>query len=114
MDANLAYGNNKWGNFIAVNGLNTSRFLDPPEFVVLHDKGNLEDLFDRLDLQLSSADSLHMNFGYTRSWFQTPNSYDKLQNIGVVRSLRQSCACGRSALADQDLQHRAFVDTHPE
>src|SRR4029077_2063094 len=26
--------------------------------------------------QLSSADSLHVNFGYTRSWFQTPNSFD--------------------------------------
>ena len=26
----LAYGSQKWGNFIAANGLNTSRFLDPP------------------------------------------------------------------------------------
>ena len=28
----LAYGGGKWGNFIAANGLNTGRFLDPPEF----------------------------------------------------------------------------------
>ena len=28
----LAYGGEKWGNFIAANRLNTSRFLDPPEF----------------------------------------------------------------------------------
>src|SRR5580658_609453 len=27
----LAVGNQKYGNFIAANGLNTSRFLDPPE-----------------------------------------------------------------------------------
>ncbi len=35
----LSYGGAKWGNFTAANGLNTGRFLDPPEFVVMHDKG---------------------------------------------------------------------------
>lgn len=73
---NLAYGGQKWGNFISASGLNTGRFLDPPEFVVMHDKGNEENLFDRVDYQLSTADSLHLNFQYTRSWFQTPNSFD--------------------------------------
>jgi Carboxypeptidase regulatory-like domain/TonB-dependent Receptor Plug Domain len=73
---NLAYGGPKWGNFISASGLNSSRFLDPPEFIVMHDKGNEENLFDRLDYQLSTADSLHLNFQYTRSWFQTPNSFD--------------------------------------
>ena len=43
---------------------------------MLHDKGNEENLFDRVDYQLSSADSIHLNFGYSRSWFQTPNSLD--------------------------------------
>ncbi|MGH9759407.1 MAG: carboxypeptidase regulatory-like domain-containing protein, partial [Blastocatellia bacterium] len=70
----LAYGGQKWGNFIAMGGLNTGRFLDPPEFTVMHDKGNQENVFDRVDYQFSSADSVHLNFGYTRSWFQTPNS----------------------------------------
>jgi hypothetical protein len=74
---NLAYGGPKWGNFISANGLNSGRFLDPPEFVVMHDKGNEENVFDRVDLQLSGADSLHLNFLYTRSWFQNPNSYDQ-------------------------------------
>jgi hypothetical protein len=74
--AELAYGGQNWGNFISVGGLNTGRFLDPPEFTVLHDKGNEENLFDRVDYQLSTADSIHFNFGYTRSWFQTPNSFD--------------------------------------
>jgi hypothetical protein len=73
---NLAYGGAKWGNFIATNGLNSGRFLDGPEFVVMHDKGNEENVFDRIDYQLSTADSLHMNLGFTRSWFQTPNSFD--------------------------------------
>jgi len=74
--AELAYGGKNWGNFISANGFNSGRFLDPPEFTVLHDKGNEENLFDRVDYQLSNADSIHLNFGYSRSWFQTPNSLD--------------------------------------
>ncbi|MFZ3370692.1 MAG: TonB-dependent receptor, partial [Candidatus Sulfotelmatobacter sp.] len=76
VQAELAYGGKNWGNFISAGGLNTGRFLDPPEFTVLHDKGNEENLFDRVDYQLSTADSIHLNFGYSRSWFQTPNSLD--------------------------------------
>jgi len=72
----LAYGGAKWGNFISANGLNSGRFLDPPEFVVMHAKGNEENVFDRVDYQLSTADSIHLNLGFTRSWFQTPNSFD--------------------------------------
>jgi hypothetical protein len=82
----LAYGTEKWGNFIAVDGLNTSRFLDPPELNAIHDKGNEENLFDRVDFQLSKADAIHTNFQYTRSWFQTPNTIDNL-NIGVLDSV---------------------------
>jgi Carboxypeptidase regulatory-like domain/TonB-dependent Receptor Plug Domain len=73
---NLGYGGEKWGNFISLSGLNSGRFLDPPEFAVAHDKGNEENLFDRVDFQISKSDSLHVNLGYTRSWFQTPNSFD--------------------------------------
>jgi len=72
----LSYGGQKWGNFIALSGLDTGRFLDPPEFAVIHDKGNEENVFDRVDYQYSTKDSLHFNFGFTRSWFQTPNSFD--------------------------------------
>jgi hypothetical protein len=75
---NLAYGSQKWGNFIAANGLKSGRFLDPPEFTAIHDKGNEENLFDRVDYQLSQKDSIHGNFQYTRSWFQTPNTFDNL------------------------------------
>ena len=49
--ANLAIGGSKWGNFVSVNGLNTGRFLDPPEFQVMHSKGNEENGFDRFDFQ---------------------------------------------------------------
>jgi hypothetical protein len=72
----LAYGGNKVGNYISVSGLNTGRFLDPPEFKVMHDKGNEQNVFNRTDFKLSNADSLQLNLGFTRSWFQQPNSYD--------------------------------------
>jgi hypothetical protein len=74
---NLGYGGAKWGNFISASGLNSGRFLDPPEFAVMHDKGNEENLFDRVDYKFSDADSILLNFGYTRSWFQNPNSFDQ-------------------------------------
>src|SRR5882762_2584543 len=73
---NFGYGGQKWGNFISANGLNSGRFLDPPEFTVMHAKGNEENIFDRVDFQLSNVDSIHLNLGFTRSWFQTPNSFD--------------------------------------
>jgi len=79
---NLAYGGQNWGNFISVNGLNSGRFLDPPEFTVIHDKGNEENVFDRIDYQVSKADSLHVNLGFTRSWFQNPNSFDNVLHSG--------------------------------
>ena len=74
---NLGYGGANWGNFISANGLNSGRFLDPPEFAVMNDRGNEENLFDRVDYKLSNADSILLNFGYTRSWFQNPNSFDQ-------------------------------------
>jgi hypothetical protein len=74
----LAYGNQKWGNFISANGLRSGRFLDPPEFTAIHDKGNQENIFDRVDYQVSQKDTIHGNFQYTRSWFQTPNTFDNL------------------------------------
>jgi hypothetical protein len=79
----VAFGGKKWGDFFAANGLNTSRFLDPPELQAIHDKGNEENLFDRVDYLISGADSIHVNFQYTRSWFQTPNTIDNL-NLGIM------------------------------
>jgi hypothetical protein len=73
---NLGYGGQNWGNFISANGMDTGRFLDGPEFTVMHDRGNEENLFDRVDFKPSSADTVNVNLGFSRSWFQTPNSYD--------------------------------------
>jgi len=62
----VAFGGKKWGDFISVGGLNTGRFLDPPEFSVVHSKGNEQNVFDRVDFQPNGADSIHLNLGYTR------------------------------------------------
>jgi hypothetical protein len=80
----LSYGGKSWGNFIEADALNTGRFLDPPEFSVFHDKGNEENFFDRVDYSFTPADSVHLDFNYSRSWFQNPNSYDNLNVPNVV------------------------------
>jgi hypothetical protein len=84
---NLGYGGDKWGNFITANGLDTSRFLDPPEFTVMHDKGNEENIFDRIDLQPTTANTLRLDAEYTRSWYQNPNSYDQQLHFGLFDPL---------------------------
>jgi len=71
-----AYGGNNWGDFLSASGLDTGRFLDGPEHQAFHDHGNELNLFDRIDLKPSQADSINLNLQFTRSWFQTPNSYD--------------------------------------
>jgi hypothetical protein len=80
----LAYGGKNWGNFVELDGLNSGRFLDPPEFQVFHDKGNEQNAFDRVDYNFSAVDSIHLDVDYSRSWFQTPNTYDNLNVQNVV------------------------------
>src|SRR5277367_2437792 len=93
----LAYGGDNWGNYISANGLNTARFLDGPEVGVMHDRGNEENFFDRVDFKLSQADTLNLNFGYSRSWFQTPNSYDAQNATGwTFLSATPICPAGQT------------------
>jgi hypothetical protein len=80
----LAYGGKNWGNFSELDGLNSGRFLDPPEFAVFHDKGNEQNVFDRVDYTFSESDSLHLDLNYSRSWFQTPNAFQNLNVQNVV------------------------------
>jgi hypothetical protein len=80
----LSYGGKNWGNFFEGDAQNSGRFLDGPEFAVFHDKGNEENFFDRVDYTFSPVDSMHMDLNYSRSWFQTPNSYDNLNVENVV------------------------------
>ena len=43
---------------------------------MLHDHGNQGNIFDRIDFKPSQSDTINLNLGFTRSWFQTPNSFD--------------------------------------
>lgn len=77
-EATLGLGSAKLGNFVAVDSLRTGRFLDTPEFLPIHDIGNSETVFDRVDWQPGAVDAFHMDLLGARNWFQVPNSYDQL------------------------------------
>ncbi len=100
---NLAAGSKKYGEFVAANFLNTSRFLDPPEFEAIHDRGNETNVFNRADYRFDANDTVQLNLGYTRSWFQTPNSLDNLNPAQFNGSL----ASGSLPATDQ----RAKINT---
>jgi len=99
----LSYGGQNWGNFFELDGLNSGRFLDPPEFVVFHDRGNEQNLFDRADYKLTAKDSVRLNLNYSRSWFQTPNAYDNLNVANVI---------GGGATADPVFGNVGDADQH--
>jgi hypothetical protein len=97
----LAYGGNSWGNYVSANGLNTGRFLDGPELGVTHDRGNEENFFDRVDYKLSPKDTISINLAYSRSWFQTPNSYDAENGTGwTFLSATPVCPAGQIGSCD--------------
>jgi len=76
-NASLSFGSSRVGNFITEDINNSGRFLDSPEFVPLHDHGNSESLFDRIDYAASSMNTYHLNLTASRSWYQVPNQYDQ-------------------------------------
>ena len=77
-DVSYGFGNEKLGNFLALDGTRSGRFLDTPEFSPFHDKGNNETVFDRFDFQPDSTDVVHLNLFAARNWIQIPNDYDQL------------------------------------
>src|ERR1700680_2556943 len=90
----LGFGNAKFGNFIALDGVRSGRFLDTPEFTAFHDKGNNETIFDRFDYQPSGRDAFHLNLFAARNWFQIANDYDQLAQDQHQRVLTWSIAPG--------------------
>jgi hypothetical protein len=90
----LGIGNEKFGNFFAIDGVRSGRFLDTPEFLPIHDTGNNQSLFDRIDFQPTSKDAIHLNLFAARNWFQIPNDYDQLGQDQHQRVLTWSVAPG--------------------
>ena len=90
----LGFGNAKLGNFLAVDGSRSGRFLDTPELAAFHDKGNNQSLFDRFDYLAGAKDVFHLNLFSARNWIQIPNSYDQLPQDQHQRVLTWSIAPG--------------------
>jgi hypothetical protein len=111
LGVNLAYGGNNWGNFISASGLQTGRFLDGPEFQVFHDHGNEENIFDRLDFKFNTDDTMNLNLTYTRSWFQTPNSYDAENADAWTGLIVDSAGIGPNGLPVGSQDQRSKINT---
>jgi outer membrane receptor protein involved in Fe transport len=92
--ASFGMGNEKFGNFIVVNGVRSGRFLDTPEISPIHDIGNNGSIFDRFDWQPTPRDAVHLNLFAARNWFQVPNSYDQLTQDQKQRVLTWNIAPG--------------------
>ena len=90
----LGFGNEKMGNFLAIDGVRSGRFLDTPEFAVFHDIGNNQTIFDRFDYQPTPTDVFHLNIFGARNWIQIPTSYDQIGQDQKQRVLTWSIAPG--------------------
>jgi len=90
----LGFGNAKVGNFLAIDGIRSGRFLDTPEFRPFHDIGNNQTIFDRLDFQPTGKDVFHLNLFAARNWIQIPNSLDQAGQDQRQRVLTWSFAPG--------------------
>ena len=85
MGFNFGYGGKSWGNFISANGLNTSRFLDRPEFNVMHDRGNEENVFDRFDFKPSAKDSRQLELPVYALLVPKPQFLRRARRHGMER-----------------------------
>ncbi len=90
----LGFGTPTLGNFLALNGSRSGRFLDTPELLPIHDIGNNGSIFDRVDWQLGPKDVFHLDLFTARNWFQVPNSYDQLTQDQKQRVMSWSIAPG--------------------
>jgi hypothetical protein len=76
-EGTFGMGGPKVGNFIGFDFERSGRFLDAPEFSVLHDRGISSGLFDRFDFNPTDKDALHANIFVSRNNFQVPNQFDQ-------------------------------------
>ena len=90
----LGFGGTKLGNFLAVDGIRSGRFLDSPEFVPYHDIGNNQTIFDRLDYQPTGKDVFHLNLFAARNWIEIPNDLDQQAQDQRQRVLTWNIAPG--------------------
>lgn len=75
--ATFGFGNKRVGNFTAFDFERSSRFLDPPEFTAMHDRGKSATIFNRFDYSPGPNDSLHLTTYFARNFFQIANTFDQ-------------------------------------
>ena len=119
-NASFGWGGSKFGNFIVVDTDRSGRFLDSPEFYPMHDIGNNETFFDRLDYQPGGQDVLHLDLFAARNWFQIPNTYDQPGQDQRQRVTTFNIAPGyqhtygaKTLLTINPWVRRDFVDYYP-
>jgi hypothetical protein len=77
LDATIGMGSHTLGNFLALTGVSTNRYLDSPEFTALHDHGTNLSVFDRIDAKTGATSTFHLNIQGAQSSFEIPNTYDQ-------------------------------------
>ena len=92
--ADVGFGGAKWGQFFAVNGSRSGRFLDTPEYRPFHDIGNNMNVFSRSDYQPTTSNMLHLDVLAARNWFQVPNQYDQVASGQDQRQMVRSFSIG--------------------
>ena len=112
-DFTFGIGNNHIGNFLVADTARSGRYLDSPEFSPLHDVGNNEQVFDRVDYQAGQNDTLHLDLFAARSWFQIPNTYDQQAAGQDQRAagphLQYRSGLGPPAGSDHDPQRQSVL-----
>jgi hypothetical protein len=83
-DLNIGGGNHRVGNFLSLSATRSDRYLDAPEFDVLHGDGRNATLFNRLDWHPTELDAIHLNVQLAGSSFDVPNTYDQ-QALGQTQ-----------------------------
>lgn len=77
LSAAAGFGSRQFGEFLSLDGVDSGRYLDTPEYRPVHDRGNNINFFSRSDFKPDEANAVQLNLSLSRSWFQQPNQYDQ-------------------------------------
>ncbi|MBV9505256.1 MAG: TonB-dependent receptor [Acidobacteriia bacterium] len=119
-DGSFGFGTAKFGEFIVLDSTRSGRFLDSPEFYPMHDIGNSEKIFDRLDFESGPHDALHLDLFAARNWFQIPTTYDqpgqdqrqRIQTFNVAPGYQHTFS-SNALLTINPWVRRDYVDYYP-
>ena len=98
--AGLGFGTAKLGNFLAVDGLRTGRFLDTPEFRPLHDIGNIANHLRPVRLSAQRAGRVSLE------------PFRGAELVSDSQQLRSGGDQPGSAPAGADVEYRAGLSAH--